>query len=335
MILYIGNNLNDVGGLPTGLNDLGENLRKEGFDLKTASDKKNKILRLFEMVLLVVRNSREAEFVLIDTYSTSNFWYAYFISILCQILHLKYIPILHGGELPIRIKRSPSAAKTIFKNAFCSIAPSQYLFEFFKNAGYSNIEFIPNSINILEYPYKDRQEFEPNLLWVRAFAEIYNPMLALKVLQLLLKKFPDAQLTMVGPVKDHSWEKCKKYALDHSLPVKFTGKLQKKEWLELSQNSDIFINTTNIDNTPVSIIEAMALGIPVVSTRVGGLPFLLSDKENALLVPPNDPRSMALAVEEVILYAERSKEMVLKARLKAESFDWNLVRSRWLKILQP
>ena len=80
---------------------------------------------------------------------------------------------------------------------------------------------------------------------------------------------------MVGPDKDGSLEKTKQYAKEKGVlhRVRFTGGLSKTEWIELSKDYNIFINTTNVDNTPVSVMEAMALGFPVISTNVGGVPF--------------------------------------------------------------
>ena len=78
--------------------------------------------------------------------------------------------------------------------------------------------------------------------------------------------------------KDGSMEACKEYAAEEKLPVKFTGKLEKNEWIKISADAGIFINTSNIDNTPVSLMEAMALGLPVVSTNVGGIPYLIEDR---------------------------------------------------------
>jgi len=79
---------------------------------------------------------------------------------------------------------------------------------------------------------------------------------------------------MVGPDKDSSLGEAKDLAkqLGVAESVTFTGVLPKAQWHQLSEKFDIFINTTNIDNMPVSIIEAMALGLPIVSTNAGGLP---------------------------------------------------------------
>ena len=285
------------------------------------------------MLILVKRNADTADHVLIDVYSTTNFWYAYAVAVLCQQQRLKYIPLLHGGNLPERLKKSPKTCHQIFGKAHIVVSPSLYLKEIFENEGYNNIEYISNSIPLGHYKFKKRKTIRPRLLWVRAFAQIYHPMLALKVLENLLKEFPEAELCMVGPHKDGTMETCRKYAAQKGLPVRFTGKLLKEKWITLSAEYDIFLNTTNIDNTPVSVIEAMALGLPVVSTNVGGIPYLIAENEEGLLVPPNNPKEMASAVLELLQKPEKAEEMVQAARKKVEAFDWEAVKYQWREAL--
>ncbi len=286
------------------------------------------------MLWLVFRNRKSTDYVLIDTYSTQNFWYAYAVARLCQRLNLKYIPMLRGGELPRRLERSPKVSKKLFQKAFINIAPSLYMKTVFQQAGSTNVRYIPNNINLKDYHFKERTELRPKLLWVRAFAEIYNPLQAIKVLELLLPNYPTAELCMVGPVKDDSWKDCIRYAKLHRLPVRFPGRLLKKEWTKLAAEYDIFLNTTNIDNTPISVIEAMALGLPVISTNVGGLPYLISADIDGILVPPNDPGRMAAAVENVLQDSQRSLERTRAARKKVEAFDWEVVRKIWKSLLK-
>ncbi len=285
------------------------------------------------MLWLVFRNRKTTDFVLIDTYSTQNFWYAYAVGRICQRLNLKYIPILHGGELPNRLESSPEASKKLFRKAALNVAPSLYMKTVFQQAGYLNVRYIPNSITLEDYDFKKRSNLRPRLLWVRAFAEIYNPMQALKVLELIISEYPNAELCMIGPVKDDSWKDCFRYARLHRLPVRFPGRLPKEEWIALSKKYDVFLNTTNIDNTPVSVIEAMALGLPVVSTKVGGLPYLISADLDGILVPPNDPERMAAAVRNILQDSERSLERTHAARKKVEAFDWERVKEMWKGVL--
>jgi glycosyltransferase involved in cell wall biosynthesis len=204
----------------------------------------------------------------------------------------------------------------------------------FEKAGISNVICIPNSINLADYTFKERSFFAPNILWVRAFAAIYNPKMAIDVLYLLQKKHPEATLTMVGPDKDGSLETTKKYANQLKLNVTFTGKLSKNEWIDLSKNHDIFINTTHFDNTPVSVLEAMALGLPVISTNVGGLPFLLTSQKNAYLVNDNDAKEMVAQIETIIHFPNQTHEIVTNAKSVVSNMDWEVVKNQWLNLLR-
>lgn len=332
-ILYIGNVLEDSQKTLTTIDTLSKNLREEGYNVIIASSKRNTLLRLGDMLWHILKYKSQVNYVLIDTYSTLNFYYAYFSSQLCRLFHLKYIPILHGGNLPNRLKNSPIKSRQIFTNAFVNIAPSKYIQSIFENFGYFKVKCISNTIEIEKYPFKQRQIVKPKLLWVRAFSTIYNPQLAVELLKLLKDKNLEADLCMIGPDKDGSLLKVKALAKDLGVNVKFTGKLSKKEWINLSKNYNIFINTTNVDNTPVSVIEAMALGLPVISTNVGGLPFLIDHLETGILVKPLDVSGFKKGVLQFIEDNELAKELALNARQKAEQFDWNVVKQDWLTVL--
>jgi hypothetical protein len=181
-LLYIGNELEDRGGAPTSIDKLSPLFKDEGFEVKTSSSHKNQVVRLSEMLTSIIKNKSWVNYVLIDTYSTRNFWYAVLAAQLCRNLQLDYILILHGGNLPLRLKKNPQLSASLFKNAKMNIAPSRYLFDIFHKAGFANLKYIPNSIFLKDYPFKPRKVLKPKLLWVRAFAEIYNPILALQVL---------------------------------------------------------------------------------------------------------------------------------------------------------
>ena len=95
-LLYIGNKLSDHGYTSTSIETLGTFLEGEGFHVLYASSKKNKVWRMFEMIIKTIKYAKKVDYVLIDTYSTNNFWYAFIISQLCRIFNLKYIPYPHG-----------------------------------------------------------------------------------------------------------------------------------------------------------------------------------------------------------------------------------------------
>lgn len=332
-LLYIGNKLFKHGNTTTSIETLGVFLEAEGYNLYYASSKKNQILRMADMIWKTLKYSRKVDYVLIDTYSTFNFWYAFIISQLCRVLAIKYITKLDGGDLPNRIQKNPFFSSMIFNNSITNVAPSHYLYEAFQKHGYSKLIYIPNTIEIKNYPFKKREFIEPKLLWVRSFAKIYNPAMAIKVFYELKKQFPHTTLCMVGPIKDESFKKVVVLAKKLKVDVTFTGKLSKEDWISLSSEYDIFINTTHFDNTPVSVIEAMALGMPIISTNVGGIPFLVQHQKDALLVPDDDVQAMVIEINTLITTPKLVLQLSENGRKTIENFDWEIVKKQWFELL--
>jgi glycosyltransferase involved in cell wall biosynthesis len=320
------------GNTVTAIEILGKFLENDGYHIVYASSEKNKFLRFSEMIRKTLALRGQADYVLIDTYSTQNFWYAFAVSQLCRLLKMKYIPILHGGNLPDRLKRNPVLCRMVFKNAHANVAPSGYLQEAFEKAGF-NVLRIPNPFDVTAFPVFERAHLGPKLLWVRAFSPIYNPQMALKVMEHLKTDFPDVTLCMVGPDKTHMVEKIKQLAQAKHLTVIFPGRLPKEEWASLSKQYDIFINTAHTDNAPFSIIEAAALGMAIVSTNVGGIPHLLEQRKTAMLVGDDNHLAMANAIRELIGNSELQQNLIANSRRLAAESDWQSIRQKWSEIL--
>lgn len=334
-LLYVGNHLQNSQTNASYSAVLGPLLEQSGYGVRYTSKKSNKALRLLEMQWATFANRKKTDVVLIDTYSTQNFYYAVLVSQLCRLLKLPYVPILHGGNLLHRLQTSPKLSGMVFHNAYANVSPSLYLKKGFAELGYAAVIYIPNTISLQDYPFLLRTYDVPKLLWVRSFSEIYNPTLAVAVLHELQRRGIKSELCMVGPDTDGSLAKVKALAQRLNVAVRFTGKLTKAAWTDLSKDYNVFINTTNFDNMPVSVIEAMALGLPVVSTNVGGLPYLIDDNVDGVLVPPNDKEAMADAIVSFFGEVSRTEAMVRKAREKVEGFDWEKVRGLWDEVLGP
>ena len=299
-ILYIGNKLEKCGRTPTAVDIIPDLLKAEGFQILSISTFQNKFLRLLEMCLYCLFGNYQK--VLIDTYSTQNFIYAR----LCG---------------------------SLFGNSKVNIAPSMFLKDAFEKHGFQNTKVIPNAIKTSNYPFKRRETFQPKLLWVRRFQERYNPIMAIEVLKIISEKYPQASLCMVGPEKDGTMKTCKKLAEKYELDVRFTGKLKKKYWSSLSQHYDFFINTTTVDNTPISVIEAMSLGLVVVSTNVGGMPQLIDHSTDGILIQDRSALQMAAAIQDIVEKPEVGVLLCKNAKSKVDEFDWSCVRDDWNQVL--
>ncbi len=332
-ILYIGNKLSGHNINTTYIEILGPLLESEGFQVIYASEKLNKVKRLFDMIVTTIKYRKKVNYVLIDTYSTNGFIYTLCVSQLCRLFNLKYLPILHGGNLPYRFKKNFRTSKLIFNNAYLNIAPSGYIFDAFVSSGFKNIQLVPNCIEIDNYEFFERKSIQPKLLWVRAFNKIYNPKMAILLLNEIVKTYPKAQLCMVGMGDIDLLNECKKLAKTLNLDVIFTGKLSKESWIDLSRQYDFFINTTHVDNTPISVIEAMSLGLGVVSTNVGGISYLVQDTKTGVLVNDEDFLGMNQSLLHLLETNLLFDTITFNARKYVENFDWKIVKELWLKIL--
>ena len=115
--------------------------------------------------------------------------------------------------------------------------------------------------------------------------------------------------------------------------MQFPGKLSRKAWCSMAAEYDIFINTTHYDNTPVSLIEAMALGLPVISTEVGGIPYLIRHQENGLLVPDGDAQAFILSINHLLRDPKLAYRLSESGRETAKGFAGGHVKLQWLKLL--
>lgn len=329
-VLYLGNRLSKHGFTPTGIEYLGALFEKTGFQVYYASDKKNQALRLLDMVLSVLRY--KVDVILIDTYSSKAFYFAFICGCMAQAMRIPFIAILRGGDLPSRAKKSRRLISYYFRKAAKVVSVSRYLQN---ELSEYNTVYIPNTIDILKYPYRQRKEVAFRLLWVRSLHKVYNPDLAVRILHLLNKQFSDVTLTMVGPDKDGSAERVQKFACSLGIDKKLTltGKLSKDDWISLSNEFDIFLNTTNFDNMPVSVIEAMALGLPVVSTSVGGVPYLITHEVDGLLVPPLDEVEFVTQIIRLRNNPGLVKSLTMNARRKVEHFDNKVVIQQWKDLI--
>ena len=334
MILLIGNFLSKHGLNPTAIEDLATALSNR-YEIKTSSYKKKPFFRLLDMVMSVINNRKECQLIIIDVFSTYALIFSGVIMLMSKYLKLPYVPVLRGGYLPERYKKHPHIFNFLLSDARTIISPSEYLQESFQNNSFS-VTVIPNYIDLKKYSFKTRKKIKPHLLWVRSIHNIYNPSMAIHVLGKIRKIYPDAQLCMVGPVKDNRVMEQLKILisrLDLQNHVLFSGQLSKIEWTALSKDYDIFINTTDYDNNPVTLLESMALGLPIVSTNVGGVPYLIDDNVTGLLVEAKKSEQMVEKINELISGKIDGYQIARNAREAVSHYDKNEIIKQWCQTI--
>src|SRR5690606_25965537 len=110
---------------------LGLQLEDDGYGVEYAGNYLSKPKRFLEMLWKTIKLRNDVDYVLIDTYSTNAFWFSFAVGMLCRLFRIRYIPILHGGNLPARLKRSKWFCDALFLYAFQNVAVSGYLRHYF------------------------------------------------------------------------------------------------------------------------------------------------------------------------------------------------------------
>jgi glycosyltransferase involved in cell wall biosynthesis len=271
----------------------------------------------------------------IDVFSGPAFLWAELVCWTLARVRRPFVLTLHGGDLPDFAVRWPQRVGRLLSSAAAVIAPSGYLKEKLKSYR-PDIRVVPNALDTAKYPYRMRAQPRARLIWLRAFHEIYDPSVVPRVAVELIREYPTLQIVMVGPDKgDGSFERTQRIAaeLGVSRCIDFVGSVPKKDVPAWLRDWDIFLNTSRVDNTPVTVLEAMACGLCVVSSSVGGVPYLLEEGMDALLVPPRDPTAMAGAVRRILSEPGLAARLSCHARQKAETFDWSMTLEKWDRIL--
>jgi glycosyltransferase involved in cell wall biosynthesis len=315
--------------------DLAGQLRAAAWPALTTSHRKAKVSRLADMAWTCWSARHRYEVAQVDVFSGPAFCWA---EVACWVLRRArkpYVLTLHGGGLPSFARRWPGRVNHLLRSARTVTAPSGYLGDAMRTFR-DDLQVVPNALDTQAYPFVPRRRASPKLVWLRAFHEIYNPALAPRVLALLAREIPGAQLAMLGPDKqDGSLQRTQQVAVDLGVRqiVDMPGPVAKRGIPDRLNRADIFLNTAGIDNTPVSVLEAMLCGLCIVSTNVGGIPALLEDGYDALLVPPNDPQAMARAVRRIVAEPALAERLSRNARRKAEQFDWSRILPQWKTLL--
>jgi len=319
--------------VPNPMEILAPYLQQRGYTCLFTSRIVNRYVRLLDILRTLVTERDKYDVVCLQVYSGPSLVVEDAAGFIARSLRKPLIMVLHGGAMPDYMKRFPKATKRILSRADMIITPSQYLADAVAAFGF-RATVIPNLIALSEYPFKHRCSVRPSLLWMRTFYDYYNPNMAVRVLHELLNDFPDATLTLAGQEKGMEDEVKNLVArLGLNGRVQFPGFLSLPMKREVFPRHDIFLNTTFIDNMPVCLVEAGAFGLPIVSTNVGGVPYMVKHEESALLVEPDDVKGMADAVRRLVREPALAERLSMNGRIMAERSDPNTVVPMWEEVL--
>ena len=233
----------------------------------------------------------------------------------------------HSGEAPDHLQRSSIARRTLAR-VNSNIVPSSFLVDVFREFGiHANV--IPNLVDLDRFRFKPRGPLRPRLVSTRNFDALYNVACTIRAFRRVQDRWPDASLTLVGggPQDGMLRQLVARLELKN---VVFVGQVRPDEIAGYYTANDIYIQSPNIDNMPVSVIEAYASGLPVVSTAAGGVPAILTSGEEGLLAPLDDHEALAAHVLRLLDDSALAQRLARAAYARCRACTWPSVRGQWL-----
>jgi glycosyltransferase involved in cell wall biosynthesis len=247
-----------------------------------------------------------------------------------RLMNKRVVLHYHSGEAEDHLTRWGVLVHPWLRLADEIVVPSVYLRDVFARFGY-RVRIIPNIVDLTMFDYRERRPLRPRLLSTRNLERYYRIDVIIEAFARLQQQRPDATLTIAG----YGSERPRLRALAAQLTnggVRFLGRIDPSWMPKLYADSDIYLNASEVDNQPVSVLEAFASGMPVISTPAGDIPSMVRHGETGLLVAPEAPVAMAKAIGETLDRPERALQMAEQARDELEAYTWAGVRDAWRSV---
>lgn len=248
-----------------------------------------------------------------------------------RLLGKKVILNYHSGEAEDHLANWGMLVHPWLKLAHEIVVPSGYLREVFAGHGYA-CRVIRNTVDLSQFRFRERLPVRPLLLSVRNLESHYRVDNTLEAFALLSKTRPDARLLVAGYGSEEAPLKKRVASLGLENQVRFTGRTERCNIPALFDQADIFVNSSEIDNQPLSILEAFAAGLTVVTTPVGDIPNMVHDGVSGKLVACNDPQAMARAIREVLDQPELAARMARRGYEEVPAYTWRQIGAQWTNV---
>ena len=235
----------------------------------------------------------------------------------------------HSGEADDHLTHWGWHARPLIRLANLTVVPTAYLVDVFAQHELTAIA-IPNHVAVPFAPSPRRARVVPRFFSNRNFESHYNVVAVIEAFAKVQREFPSAELVVTGggALRASLENRVQELGIRG---CRFTGPVRPEEMIALYNDADVYVNASLIDNMPLSILEAYSVGLPVVTSDAGGIPWIACDGETALVVPAGNGEALAVAMRNSIVHWEASLQRAERARsFVTEMYAWPAVRQKWL-----
>jgi len=250
--------------------------------------------------------------------------------IVARGLNKRVVLHYHSGEAEDHLSRWGALVHPWLRLAHEIVVPSEYLRRVFTEQGYA-ARVIPNVVDLARFAYRERVPLGPRLLSTRNLERYYRVDLVIDAFARFKAVVPAATLTIAGYGSAATQLRQQAAALAGEA-IRFVGKIDPAAMPQLCADHDIFVNASVVDNQPVSILEAFAAGLPVISTPTGDIQSMVRHGVTGLLVPPGNAAAVADALIALWRDPEAGRERARRAHAQVAAYTWAAVRDRWADV---
>ena len=275
---------------------------------------------------------RRSEIVYVHLGSNASLYRESVFIRLAKIFGKKVFTHFHAGDIenyyPFQSKIGRKFIRQAIRSSDKIIAVSEESAGQLRNiTGSSNIFVSPNAIDTSVFKPGKRSSDERQtdqtvrLLFVGAIGKLKGEKDLIEALAILRDRYSDIKVSFLGYGAENLKSYCEQLKVHHF--IEFLGAVSMTERIGFFQKADIFVLPTYAEAMPMSVIEAMAAGLPVISTTVGGIPELIENGVDGLLYAPGDVNALAEKISFLLDNKNIRIEIGKKARVKAnEQMDF-------------
>jgi glycosyltransferase involved in cell wall biosynthesis len=250
--------------------------------------------------------------------------------LIARLYRKKVVLNYHSGEADDHLARWPSAVRAM-RLAHEIVVPSQYLVAVFARFGL-RARAIFNFVDVERIPYRRRHALRPRVLTNRNLEPLYNVPLVLHAFARVQRELPDAELVVAGFGSQRALLEELSSALGLG-NVTFVGRVPPDRMAALYDDADLFLNGSEIDNMPLSILDAFAAGTPVVTTDAGGIPYIVRDEETGIVVRRGDEAALANGALRLLRDPALALRLADAARAECLAhYTWPSVCNQWVAL---
>lgn len=232
----------------------------------------------------------------------------------------------HGGGGESFFNKHPKLVHHFLTRTDTNIVLSGFLAQIFEKHELPYIT-IPNILEFDDSHFRLRETLKPNYICTRAHETLYNIPCILRAFKQVQVQRPEATLTLLGDGSEH--QNLINLAEELGLQnVTFTGKVDNNEIYHHLDKADILLSSPTIDNMPVSLLEAMNAGLLVISSNVGGVPYVVKNNHSGLLFKSDNDEELAKKMLWALTNQNVAKTIILQANKDISRYRWENIKEQ-------